>query len=63
MRNLGLLIDEREIGAKRVEVSLSPVYRMARCVCCIEGHGCRSLDRKAAGKDAERPEKQLLVLA
>src|SRR5438270_584788 len=40
-----------------------PVYRLARCVCCIEGHGCRSLDGKAAGKDAESPKEQLLVLA
>ncbi len=40
-----------------------PVYRLARCVCCIDGHGCRSLDRKAAGEDAERPEELLLVLA
>lgn len=28
MRNLGLLIDQKEIGGKRVEVSLSPVFRM-----------------------------------
>jgi hypothetical protein len=27
-RNLGLLIDQKEIGGKRVEVSLTPVYRM-----------------------------------
>src|SRR5260370_25443749 len=40
-----------------------PVYRLVWCVCCIDGHGCRSLDRKAAGKDAESPKEQLLVLA
>lgn len=28
MRNLGLLIDRKETGGKRVEVSLTPVYRM-----------------------------------
>src|SRR5205823_3193677 len=31
-----------------------PVYCLARCVCCIDGHGLGSLDRKTAGKDAER---------
>ena len=39
------------------------VYRIAPCVCWIDGHGCDSLDRKATDKYAESPEKQLLVLA
>jgi hypothetical protein len=40
-----------------------PVYHIDTAVSCIHGHGCGSLDRKAAGKDAKHPEEQLLVLA
>jgi hypothetical protein len=32
-------------------------------LCRIQNHGCGCLDRKAAGKDAESPEKQLLIFA
>ena len=39
------------------------VYRIDARLCCIHRHGSGSLDRKAAGKDAESPEEPLLVLA